>query len=107
MAVTITEAQLRAATGKELDDATDFARLLDVATQSVTDYAPGAPDALQNEAVIRFAGYLAESKNFGAKMEATVGPLTVKHVQNHAAMFRNSGAAALITRYKVRRAGAV
>ena len=41
-----------------------------------------------------------------AKTE-TVGPFTVEYAMNHAAAFRNSGAASLLTRHKVRRAGAV
>ena len=74
--------------------------------QVVEDYAPGAPPTLQDEAAIRFAGYLRESGT-GAVSSKGVGPLTVQYVVNHATMFRNSGAAALLTRYRVRRGGTV
>ena len=36
-----------------------------------------------------------------------VDPLTISYVTNHATMFRNSGAASLLTRYRVRRGGKV
>ena len=75
------------------------------ASAMVEKYAPGAPESLREEAVIRFAGYLAES-SFGAIMKEDLGPLSVQH-PNHAAMFRNSGAAALLSRWRIRRAGAI
>ena len=103
MAVTLPPDTLAAELGIDTTRAT---RLLGVATAVVEEYAPATPEALQNEAAIRFAGYLAESR-FGAVSTRTVGPLTAEHVTNHAAAFRNSGAAALLTRYKVRRAGAI
>ena len=108
MAVTIDAAVLAAATGlAETDPGGPVAaRVLAVATQVVEDYAPDAPEALQNEAVIRFAGYLSQS-DFGGIPEETIGPLSVKYTVNHAAAFRNCGAAALLTRYRVRRAGAI
>ena len=81
-------------------------RVLAVAIQVVTDYAPGAPVALLDEGVIRFGSYLLGS-DVGAVRKETVGPYDVEHVVNHAAAFRNCGAAALLTRHKVRRAGAI
>ena len=102
-AVTITAAQLATATGAP---ETVTERLLPVATRAVLDYAPNAPTVLLNEAVIRFAGYLAQSDYGGVRSE-TLGPKSVEYQMNHAVMFRNSGAAALLTRYKARRAGAI
>ena len=58
MVVTLTEAQLVEATSMDSAHAT---RLLPVATAVVEAYAPDAPEALQNEAAIRFAGYLYSS----------------------------------------------
>ena len=72
----------------------------------VEDYAPGAPQPVKNEAVIRFAGYLGGS-DFGAIRKETVGPMDYEHVVNHAPAFRNCGAAMLLTRWRVRRAGAI
>lgn len=101
--MTLTAAELAAVLGA---DETDAARLLAVAAALVTDYAPGAPDALANEATIRFAGYLG-SADWGDASRLAAGPVVVESVTNHAAAFRNSGAAMLLTRYRVRRAGAV
>ena len=102
-AVTISVAQLAEATGAPTAVAE---RLLQVGAQIVVDYAPQAPTSLLNEAVIRFAGYLAQS-DFGGVRSETIGPMSVEHVVNHSAAFRNSGAAALLTRHKQRRAGSI
>ena len=99
----VTAALLAAESGAALDRAT---RVLPVAVQMVTDYAPAAPEALQDEAVYRFGSYLLTS-DVGAVRSETVGPLSVEHVVNHSAAFRNSGAAMLLTRHKVRRAGLI
>ena len=101
--VTVTAQQLADESGAAIARAT---RVLPVATQAVTDYAPDAPEPLQNEAVLRFGGYLLGS-GYGEVRSKSIGPLSVEHVVNHAAAFRNSGAAALLTRHKVRRAGAI
>ena len=102
MAVTLTEAQLAEA----LPKGAPAARLLPVAVAVVEEYAPAAPSVLQDEAVIRFAGYLAEAR-FGAVSSRSVDPLSQEYVVNHAPAFRNCGGAALLTRYRVRRAGAI
>ena len=98
-------------TAQELADETaaDLARatrVLPVASQLVVDYAPDAPTAVLNEAVIRFAGYLLAS-DYGTVRDESIGPMSVTYQMNHAPAFRNSGAAALLTRYKRRRAGAI
>ena len=103
MPVTITAQLIADETGASVDRAT---RVLAVATEAVTHYAPDAPEALQNESVLRFAGYLLGS-DYGAVRKEGIGPRDVEYVVNHAAMFRNSGAAALLTRYRVRRAGSI
>ena len=103
MAVTITAAELSAETAATLDRAE---RILPVASAIVLEYAAEAPTVLLNEAVIRLAGYLVQS-DYGTIREETIGPRSVSYQLNHAMMFRNSGAAALLTRYKQRRAGAI
>ena len=108
MAVTIGAAELAATTGLAGTDpgGTVAARVLAVATRVVEDYAPNAPEVLQNEAVVRFAGYLGGS-DFGGIVKDSIGPQATEYTLNHAAAFRNSGAAMLLTRYRVRRAGAI
>ena len=101
----ITAAALAAAIGAE-DDETAAERLAEVATEAVNRYAPNAPEILRREAVIRFAGYLWGSE-FGGVRKESIGPQEVEYVSNHAAMFRNCGASALLTNYRVRRAGVI
>ena len=105
MAITLTAETLAEAIGAE-DSPTVAARVLAVASQVITDYAPDAPDAVADEAAIRFAGYLYGS-DYGAIRSEDLGPMTVSYATNHAAAFRFSGAAGLLTRYKRRRAGRI
>ena len=117
MAVTLTPQELavRCGISSEVvkDDSSQYittyvraTQLLSVATPMVERYAADAPEDLQNEAVCRIVGYLFEAGS-GASSEKSIDSMSVKQVVNHSTMFRNSGAAALLTRYKVRRAGAV
>ena len=79
----------------------------------VEQYAPGAPPEIRTEALILFAGYLAEAsrRGFGVlRSEKTdLGDVELTHdsVSNHSAGFRNCGAMALLSSWKVRRAGAI
>ena len=77
-----------------------------VAVEMVNDYAPAAPESLRTEAVWRFTGYLLDA-GWGTVRKNASGPFDVEQVTNHAPAFRNCGAAALLTRHKVRRGGAV
>ena len=115
MAVTITAETLARRIGLEFeceDPAAQLAaqalaaQLFAVAAGQVEEYAPNAPDRTQNEATVRFAGYLAQA-DFGTVKSESTGPLSIEWTTNHAAAFRNSGAAMLLTRWKVRRAGAI
>ena len=85
------------------------AALGQAAAAIVQNYAPGAPQALRDEACIRFAGYLANSDYGGFRKEPTSvgGQDGGEYVTNHAPAFRNCGAAMLLTRWKVRRAGPI
>ena len=82
------------------------ARYLAVVTERVNRYAPLAPDAVSNSAAIRFAAYLLTSEA-GTIQSETLGPKSVAYVVNHADMFRRSGAAGLLSPWKVRRAGLI
>ena len=75
-------------------DETDAARLRPVVTQLVQDYAPGAPGPLRDEACIRLAAYLLD------RPPAASG-------SGYSNAMTNSGAAALLTAYRVRRAAAI
>ena len=87
-------------------DNTKAVRLLAVSTELVQRYAPSAPQAVQNEAVIRCAGWLHQQPKGSVRSES-VGPLSAAYATADKSALRSSGAAALLTVWKVRRAGAV
>ena len=79
---------------------------LAAAAQTVNDYAASAPEALRDEATIRFGVYLLTASPATAR-SLTVGPISADYVVNHGPAFRNCGAAMLLSRYRVRRAGTI
>ena len=103
VAVTITADDLRAAIGTDLDTAT---RLLPVATALVVRFAPDAPDAIQNEAAIRVAGWVAEAPASGVRSEA-VGDVRTSWSPSSPVAMRASGAMALLAPWKARQLGVV
>ena len=96
MAVTITVAQLAAAmrVGNTTVETAEVTRLLAYATEAVTKHAPDAPDVVQNEAVVRLAGYLFDQPFAGSG-------------GRYANALRNSGAAAILLKYRITRAKSV
>ena len=92
--------------GAALDSDDRAGQLGAVASAMVEQYAPAAPQPLKDEAVIRFAGYLAQS-DFGAIGKEIIGPRDVEYVTNHGPIFRNCGAGALLARWRIRRGGAI
>ena len=103
VAITLTVGQVEAGTGATTEDAT---RLLAVATALVERYAPGAPEAVQDEAALRVAGWL-HGQPKASIGEATAGPLSATYVRSHLSALRHSGAMALLSLFKTRRAGAI
>ena len=81
-------------------------RIGETAAAMVEREAPGAPQPIKNEAVVRFAGYLFYAA-WGEKQSQSLGPRSTEFVTNHAPMFRNCGAKGLLSFWKVRRAGAI
>jgi len=96
MAVTLTVADLRAALrlNDSAEETAQATRLLAYASEAVERHAPDAPPAIQNEAVVRLAGYAYD------RPEAPAGA-------GYANELRNSGAASLLLPYRVHRAGIV
>ena len=72
----------------------------------VERYAPAAPQAVRDEAVIRTAGYLADQPAASLTM-MTLGPMTHQFAPARQSALRHSGAMALLSPWKVRRAGAI
>ena len=104
MAVTISLANFQA---RVAGAATDHGQaILDAAKAMVEKEAPDAPEAVQNEAVVRLGGYLAQS-DYGGIVEEEIGKKRVEYTVNHAAAFHRSGAKGLLSPWRVRRAGAI
>ena len=104
MAVTLTETDLAAvlAVNQELAD-----RLHGVAVALVERYAPEAPEAVANEAAIRCAGWLEEAPHGPVRSERTGEIATGFDGARAQSALRGSGAMALLSPWKVRRAGAI
>ena len=96
MAVTVTEEQAVAGIYAQPSIETN-ARvrvILEAAIVMVEAYAPSAPEAIQNQATIRLVGYMHDS------------PLAPEY-RSHSNPMAFSGAASLLSPYRVRRAGAI
>lgn len=96
MAVTLTVSELAAAlrAGDSTDETAILTRLLAAATATIEHVADGAPEAIQNEACVRFAGYLYDQPNAGRGMAWS-------------SAMRSSGALALVAPWRVHTAGIV
>ena len=103
MAVTLTSAELAEAVGVDSATAT---RLLAVVSALVQRFADGAPAEISNEAVIRTTGWLAEQPSAAITSE-TEGDIRTSYVPTMQSALRHSGAMALLSPWKIRRAGAI
>ncbi len=81
-------------------------RLGPAAAALVERYAPDAPIAIKNEAVVRAAGWLAQQPAAAVRSES-VGDISTSYAPTHTGALRHSGAMALLSPWKVRRAGAI
>ena len=109
MAVTITAEQLAAAAtrGANPVDMEIINRLLPVATELVNRYSgPATPDSISNEAVVRTVSYLISAPP-DTIQSRTVGPLATTYTPSMISALRHSGSMALLSPWKVRRAGIV
>ena len=107
-AVALTAEELRAILGRWTVNIEVALRLLEVCSEHVERYAPDAPGASKNEAVIRMAGYLVDRRPGARRFSETVGSYThsITHEMGHSAL-RLSGGMALLSPWKVRRAGVI
>ena len=84
-------------------------RLHAVATAVVERYAPGAPEELRDEGLLRVAGYLFADEPAAKvlrRLGLSGGDLDIE-IRSPGSALRLSGAAALLSPYRVRRAIAV
>ena len=95
---------LKAAIGE--DDEATVQRLGSTASALVEREAPLAPLAIRNEAVIRAAGWLHEQPAAAVRSES-VGDISTSYAATHTSPLRHSGATALLSLWKQRRAGAI
>lgn len=78
----------------------------ELAAARVEKTAPGAPQWVKDEAVIRYAGYLAMS-DFGTIQSEEIGPRKVTYTTNHANAWRSCGAYGLLSPWAIRNAGVI
>ena len=105
MAVTITSAELASAAGLSAEVAE---RLLPVCRHLVEHYVRGSrvDVSLLNEAVIRTAGYLAQQSAHPLR-RLSVFNMSFDYSPSMVSALRHSGAMAILSPFKVRRAGAI
>ena len=103
MAVTLTAADLAEAVGVDSVTAT---RLLAVATELVTRFAPDAPAAIANEACIRTSAWINEAPASGVRSES-IGDISTTFSPMATGALRASGAMSLLSPWKIRRAGEI
>ena len=103
MAMTVDAGTVAAAAQVTADQA---ARLLPVASRLVEQYAPDAPEEIQNEAVIRVAGWLGQTPA-GSLTRVQTGPRETEYAPGQKGALRHSGAMSLLAPWKVRRGGAI
>ena len=88
------------------DDAT-VSELGEAAAEIIEEYAPLAPQAVKDEAMIRYAGYVKQAPP-GAIQKIELKDISIEYRQAPpASSFQLSGAGALLTRWKVRRGGVI
>ena len=107
MAITLTSAALATAIKKPLEVAE---RLLPVASALVTRYGPLAPDAIQNEAVIRCSGWLANQPASACSRDQVALPGGLGQIfafRPSLGALRGSGGMALLSPWVRRRGGLI
>ena len=90
------------------DNLTDerIQRLGATASALVEQYAANAPQAVKDTAVERCAGYLAQQPAAAVRSEKA-GDVEVGYAVSNMSVLRHSGAMAILSMYKIRRAGTV
>ena len=104
--LTAAELALAVGLGTGAADLLVAGRVLASSWARVSAYAPNAPAAILKEATIRFAGYSVNA-DFGTVQSETIGPFTTQWTATHSNAFRSCGAAGLLSRWRLRRAGAI
>ena len=78
----------------------DAARALGLmASERVEREAPGAPQSVKNQAVVRYCGYMAQA-DFGTIRQESIGPKDIQFVVNHQRAWINCGAKSILAPWK-------
>ena len=104
--VSIAKLKRRVSGLSSADDAT-VAELGETAATIIEEFSPGAPQAIKDAAMIRYVGYINQAPP-GAIQKIGLPDIDIEFRQAPpASSFQLSGAKALLTRWKVRRGGAI
>ena len=76
------------------------------AAEMIQDYAPAAKQFVKDNALMRLVGWLLEHPSAGTRSEST-GDIRTSYTTGEYSPLRHSGAMALLSPYKVRRAGKI
>ena len=76
------------------------------AAEMVQAYAPGAPQFIKDNALLRTTAFLVEHPSAGIRSEST-GDIRTTYSTNEYSPLRHSGAMSLLAPYRVRRAGKI
>ncbi len=88
------------------DDDRELDRVIEVAAHLVCRWCPEAPDVVLKEAVLRCAGWLKDAPRENLISEG-VGEMRAEFAAGQIAALRHSGAMAVLSPWKVRRAGVI
>ena len=94
-------ARLKTAVGGRAAESDEAAGALgELAAARVELDAPAAPQAIRDEAVIRYAGYMAGA-DYGAIRSEAIGPQSVDYKVSHGNAWRSCGAASLLAPWRI------
>ena len=83
-------------------------RLGPVASALTQEYSPGAPQPILDESVVRCSGWMFQSTPGLADSKLSAGPVDIqKTFSPGLSALRHSGAMALLSSWKIRRAGVI
>ena len=106
MALDAARASLSLAVGVSGGDEALLDRLGATSSELTERYAPSAPQAIKNEAVIRTCGWLVEQPS-AALRQIEVGDVTRAYAVTSMSALRHSGGMALLSPWKIRRGGTI
>ena len=82
-------------------------QLIQVAQELTEQYSPDAPTAIKSEAILRISGYLNDREPGHSRHRTRIGDYETETVYTGGGVLLASGAASLLSPWKVRRAGVI